>query len=339
VTELGLAGLVWLIALAASLIAARPRGDPLPLLAAAAATPFLLLHYPTYLAVGLAPLTLLLAQLMRARTPRIVTVRRPAVRVAVALVLAGGALGIAWWQVERLRLDRWRGTAEATLELVHHAPAQRRASVLATIEDGARSRVPRFPAAEPWLLRIAGRAALGRGAEVAAESAFRRALRLWPHEEAEFGLGLTLSDQGRRGEALLHLERVCRVNPALLKLVPDERLQRELREALELRWWKRGRDEAQEAEPVVAAGPHEPSERAEAPSEEPLGPSEEAPELSEEPPELSEKAEAPMSPEPLAKPDQLFDNGFESGDSALWEQEVERAPSPSGGRDAAARSW
>ena len=55
--------------------------------------------------------------------------------------------------------------------------------------------------AAPWLWRIAGRAALARGDEAAAERFFRRALKLWPHEEAELGLGLALADQGRRGEA------------------------------------------------------------------------------------------------------------------------------------------
>jgi hypothetical protein len=67
-------------------------------------------------------------------------------------------------------------------------------------------------------------------------------MSLWPHEEAEFGLGLALAAEGeriaaagvdpghRRGEAILHLARVCRTNPALLELINDPELRRSVAE-------------------------------------------------------------------------------------------------------------
>ena len=63
-------------------------------------------------------------------------------------------------------------------------------------------------------------------------------MTFWPHEEAEFGLGLSLAAQDRRftqqgrtlnsrnqrGEAIVHLARVCRTNPALLELIEEDDL-------------------------------------------------------------------------------------------------------------------
>jgi len=79
-----------------------------------------------------------------------------------------------------------------------------------------------------------------------AETAFRNAMTLWPHEEAEFGLGLALADQdrrlqaqgpvldsrNRRGEAIVHLARVCRTNPALLELIAEEELRQAVAEII-----------------------------------------------------------------------------------------------------------
>jgi hypothetical protein len=85
---------------------------------------------------------------------------------------------------------------------------------------------------------MVGQARFARGDANGAETAFRTAMGLWPHEEAEFGLGLTLAAQDRRlrdqglaldarnlrGEAVVHLARVCRTNPALLELIADDDL-------------------------------------------------------------------------------------------------------------------
>ena len=59
-------GGLWGLVLAWSLIRARPRGDPLPPLAAAAVAPFLLLHYPTHLALGTIPIILVIGHLLAA---------------------------------------------------------------------------------------------------------------------------------------------------------------------------------------------------------------------------------------------------------------------------------
>ena len=91
---------------------------------------------------------------------------------------------------------------------------------------------------------MVGQARVARGDDMGAETAFRTAMSLWPHEEAEFGLGLALADQdrrlaaqgrvldsrNRRGEAIVHLSRVCRTNPALLELINDEALRRSVAE-------------------------------------------------------------------------------------------------------------
>jgi hypothetical protein len=86
--------------------------------------------------------------------------------------------------------------------------------------------------------RMVGQARVARDNHTGAEIAFRNAMALWPHEEAEFGLGLALAAQdrelasqgrqldtrNRRGEAIVHLARVCRTNPALLELIDEEAL-------------------------------------------------------------------------------------------------------------------
>ncbi len=70
---------------------------------------------------------------------------------------------------------------------------------------------------------------------------------LWPHEEAEFGLGLSLAAQdhrfrqqgraldsrNRRGEAIVHLARVCRTNPALLEFIEEDDLRQAVREIVD----------------------------------------------------------------------------------------------------------
>jgi hypothetical protein len=94
---------------------------------------------------------------------------------------------------------------------------------------------------------MVGQARLARGDDAGAETAFRDAMALWPHEEAEFGLGLALAAQdrrfkeegrpldprNRRGEAIVHLARVCRTNPALLELIDDEDLRHAVAEIVE----------------------------------------------------------------------------------------------------------
>ena len=65
-----------------------------------------------------------------------------------------------------------------------------------------------------------------------AETAFRTAFDRWPHEDADFFLGLTLVAQGRRAEGLQHLGRVCRTNPALVQTIRDRDLRRSVKDIL-----------------------------------------------------------------------------------------------------------
>jgi hypothetical protein len=117
----------------------------------------------------------------------------------------------------------------------------------AAVEAQIMPRIAALPAARPWLWRMVGQARVARGEDLGAEVAFRNAMALWPHEEAEFGLGLALANQhrrlvsggaaldarNRRGEAVVHLSRVCRTNPALLTLIEDPDLRRAVAEIVE----------------------------------------------------------------------------------------------------------
>jgi len=227
VAELGAVGALWMLALAWALVRTRPRGDPLPLLATAATTPFLLLHYPTHLAVGMVPIVLVLGHLLAAqprwRMPRLTGALRLAVPVLLVIVAVAGASS----QLRRVALDIWRGELERRVEIAHavQEPVQR-VQLASAVERQVLDRIGRLPGAAPWLWRIVGKARLTRDDPTGAEQAFRSANTLWPHEEAELGIGLALAAQGRRGEAVLFLGRVCRVNPAVVRQIPDPDLRR-----------------------------------------------------------------------------------------------------------------
>jgi tetratricopeptide (TPR) repeat protein len=196
-----------------------------PLLGAAAATPFLLLHYPTHIGGALVPLVLLLAHLV-AGGPRWRMDAEAWLGRAVAVLLATAAVAVVAWQAARVELDMWVGDSELVLIASQREPPARRAVMTTTVERHAFDRARRSPAAAPWLWRLVGRARLARGDGAGAEEAFRTALALWPHEEAELGLGLALAAQGRPDEAATHLDRVCRVNPSLTAFIGDEQLRR-----------------------------------------------------------------------------------------------------------------
>ncbi|PWB69861.1 MAG: hypothetical protein C3F15_14560 [Holophagae bacterium] len=225
--ELGVIGALWVIAVGWSFVRTRQRGDPLPLLAVAAAAPFLLLHYPTHLTVGVIPIVLLLGHTLAGQpTFRVPRLRAGWRAVVPALLVAAALAGVAW-QLHRLALDVWRADLELRLEQSHGAAEPlRRAQIAATVERQVLERIERLPGAAPWLWRVVGKARLLRNDAPAAEQAFRTAGALWPHEEADLGTGLALAAQGRRGEALLFLGRVCRVNPALVRQLEDPDLRR-----------------------------------------------------------------------------------------------------------------
>ncbi len=222
VAELGVAGLLWLLLLAAALVRVRSPGDPLLALSAAAVLPFAIFHFPGHLAVGLIPLLLILARLTAGQPARELAVPS-AVRRTAPVVLALAALAVAAWMVERVSADRWRGDAQAKLAAIPSGTARTEGAALG-IERRALRRLGDRPGEAPTLWRLVGLARLLRRDGDGAEQAFLRAQALWPHEESELGLGLALALQGRRDEAFHHLGRVCRVNPVLARHIEDPAL-------------------------------------------------------------------------------------------------------------------
>jgi len=234
VAELGVPGLIWMIALVVVTLRSRPRGDPLPPLAMAAFVPFALFHFPTHLAVGLIPLILALGHVMAADREIVVEPGKWTRRLSTVTVVIFILVGI-YWQFHSLIINLWRGGLTHALSVIETLDEPQRSQEAAAIEAQIRPRIPALDGSRPWLWRLAGRAGMARGDDTSAEISFRNAMVLWPHEEAEFGLGialaaqdLRLSEQGldldgrnRRGEAIMLLARVCRTNPALLELIDD----------------------------------------------------------------------------------------------------------------------
>jgi len=231
VSELGIPGLMWMVALALALARIRVRAGPLLPLAIAAWTPFALFHYPSHLAVGLIPTALVLAHLAAAgEAPLSLPWRR--VRTAVAAAAVVLAIVVAGWQLRRVALDLWIGGNELRLAMSEGLDETRRARLAAAVEAQILARIERLPSAAPTLWRTVGRARAIRRDPAGAEAAFRTAYRLWPHEDAEFYLGMSLAAQGRRSEALEHLGRVCRTNPTLARTIADPGLRRSVEDMI-----------------------------------------------------------------------------------------------------------
>jgi O-antigen ligase len=230
--ELGVLGIGWMIALATAVYRTRKRAGPILPLAIAAWTPFALLHYPAHLAVGLIPIALILAHLIASRgEPSSFQWQKAGISLAsVCMVIAVAA---SWWQIRRVATDLWVGGNELRLVLTEQAAPEIRARMAAAVEAQILARIDRLPASAPTLWRTVGRARLVRGDAERAETAFRTAYDLWPHEDAEFYLGMSLVAQGRRAEGLSHLGRVCRTNPALVRLIGDPELRRVVGDMLE----------------------------------------------------------------------------------------------------------
>jgi hypothetical protein len=225
--ELGVVGGLWMVALGWALARTWHTSPALVGMAAATTLPFLLMQYPTHLAVGMMPIALILSLLVGGEKRLAVNVERSGIRVAIAVLLIGLAIAGCRWQLRALVLDGWQADLERQLAMTQRATDRTQRSQAATaIEFLVLSRIDRLPGAAPWLWRIVGKARLLRGDAKGADSAFRTAASMWPHEEADFGLGLALAAQGRRSEALIHLGRVCRVNPELGKQIADPELRR-----------------------------------------------------------------------------------------------------------------
>ncbi len=225
--ELGLLGWGWLAALVAVLV--RFRSDATARLFAVALVPFALAHYPTQLAVGAVPILLVLATLLSRLPASTLEVRPLAVRAVAAVVVAALALTTLGWQAKRVALSAFRNNVEGLLQAVDAAPAEQRAKPAGQVERQCLATMPSNPGAAAWLLRSVGKARFLAGNAGGAADAFRGSWQVWPHEEAEFGLGLALAAAGHRQEALVHLGRVCRVNPALARLIADPDLRSSVR--------------------------------------------------------------------------------------------------------------
>ena len=123
---LWMAGLVW------GLWRTRARGDPLLLLTAAAAAPFLLLHYPTHLAIGVIPLVIVLARQLAAAPIRQVPAAPGAVRFSLAILLFAVAAAGTVWQLRRVAIDVWTAELERGLGFAVAATEPMRRTQLAT---------------------------------------------------------------------------------------------------------------------------------------------------------------------------------------------------------------
>ena len=225
VAELGILGIAWMAALVLAIVSIRKRAGPLLPLAVAAWAPFALLHYPSHLAVGLIPIALVLAHLIATTEPP-QTYQWLRARLPIATVVVVLAIVAAGWQVRRVAVDLWIGGNELRLTMSEGLDPATRVRVATAIEAQILSRIQGLPSAAPTLWRTVGRARLVRREAAGAEAAFRTAYELWPHEDAEFFLGMSLVAQGRRGEGLQHLGRVCRTNPALARHISNDDLRR-----------------------------------------------------------------------------------------------------------------
>lgn len=222
--ELGLAGSLWALLVAVAAVRSRRRRDLLPVLGTVAALPFLLLSFPTHLAVTLGPLVLHLAHLLATSPDRPPPGPRPWIVVPALAVIVVAVVAAAGDQVTRLRLEAWRGAAETALSRAGSLPTERRSAMLGALARQATDLATEHSGSSPWLHRLAGRAELARGHPVAAEGAFRASLARCVHEEALLGLGIALAGQGRAQEALPPLRDAVRVNASLLELIPDPTL-------------------------------------------------------------------------------------------------------------------
>ncbi|MEN8163369.1 MAG: O-antigen ligase family protein [Acidobacteriota bacterium] len=234
-SELGLIGVVWMVFFIAALARSGPPGDPVIVLSALVWAPFLCLHYPTHLAIGLFPGVLVLAHRLKDAPRRSVLADSSFTRRAVAVAIAAVAVSVCLSQAAGFRLNRWRGYTEALFTVAESAPAAKRNQIVHKIENEAGGRIARYKSSAPWLWRIIGRARLLSGAFEEAEASFRRSLALGPHEEAEMGLGLALAGQGRSAEAVHHLTRACRVNPTLVAFISQKDLRESVRSSLRLK--------------------------------------------------------------------------------------------------------
>jgi O-antigen ligase len=231
VAELGVIAVFWMASLILALAAARSRAGPLIALAGAACGPLALFHYPTHLAVALIPIALVLGEII-STAEKVEEVNWFKVRAPIAIIVMFGAIVFAGWQLKRIAADLWVGGVNAILHTAQRAPSDIRSRQAAAIEAAVITRIDGTPRYAPTLWGSVGRARMMRRDYRGAETAFRTAYAGWPHEDADFQLGLTLVSQGRRSEGLQHLGRVCRTNPTLVRLIRNMDLRRAVKDML-----------------------------------------------------------------------------------------------------------
>jgi O-antigen ligase len=231
VAELGVFAVIWMTWLIVALMAARSRAGPLIALAGAACGPLVLFHYPTHLAVALIPIALILGEII-GTAEKVEEVKWPKLRAPIAIIAMFGAIVFAGWQLKRVAADLWVGSVNGILHAAQRAPSDIRSRQAAAVEAAVIARIDGTPSYAPTLWGSIGRARMLRQDYRGAETAFRAAYDGWPHEDADFQLGLALVSQGRRSEGLQHLGRVCRTNPTLVRLIPNRELRRAVKDML-----------------------------------------------------------------------------------------------------------
>jgi len=220
--ELGVPGLLWLATLAV-LFVPRSLRDPVAVTGLAATLPFLLLHYPSHLATGLLPLTMLVAHILAGK-PVTQWKSRPAWQRPAAVLALVAVMATGWWQIGVIRSELWRGSLERVLRQAASFPEPERKRAFEAIAHSIDERLAAHPWETPSLTISLGNALLAAGDPVGAERAFRQSLDRNPSAASELGLGLALAAQGNLPEALHHLSRAGRVNPMLLDTVADPEL-------------------------------------------------------------------------------------------------------------------
>ncbi len=223
--ELGTIGAAWLAWLAFSIVSEGRRKTALLIAAAATYIPFLILQYPTHIAVGLIPTMLLLAELISSPSAGWTSLPK-ALRIFATVFLLLAMFSGSLWALRQCSHSKWMYTTNAQFKHARSLKGEQREMLVARVEaDSVRyATLNKAFAAEALL--IVGQCRLLRYDLPGAEAALRESFDLWPHEAAEIGLGLTLAAQGRQSEAIPHLANLVRVNGKLRRLIPDPELER-----------------------------------------------------------------------------------------------------------------
>ncbi len=234
VAELGVLGCLWLGSLAWVLACSRVRRHPAWLPALVVVVPFTVMHYPFHLAVMVFPLVILVGDLVVTEAGE--EEKHRIVFRAVSWAVVAPALAVLVWAagagVVRLDLDLWLGKVEGLMAVAKTKAPKTQAPMLLSVEREALTRL-HSGSWEPGLLwRIVGRCRLGRSAAPEAETAFRSSMASCQHEEAWLGLGMSLAAENRREEGIVWLVRACRINPALVQVIPAGSLREAVEQAL-----------------------------------------------------------------------------------------------------------